>query len=112
MHNVSFEEVRKHVPRDALSGLFVYRPRTDFSQFVMNVVAKVQELGVQRVMILVQKGVSEEVIDDATQRIAELLESEKEKHGNRKIALECFHGWTRADLRQLKRKWDRAQKAR
>ena len=52
-------------------------PHTDFSEFIMDVVENIREMGLQRIVILVQKGVSESVIDDATQRIAELLEGEK-----------------------------------
>ena len=37
MHNVSFEESRKHVPLDALGAVHVYRPHTEFSQFVMDI---------------------------------------------------------------------------
>ena len=106
MHTVSFEETRKHVPLGAPGGIFVYRLHTEFSQFVMDVVEHVHDKKLQRVVILVQKGISEGVIDDATQRIAELLESEK-LHENRKIAMECFHDLTRTDLRRLKRQWQR-----
>ena len=172
MHNVSFEETRKHVPLDALGAIHVYRLHTEFSQFVMEVVENIREReDLQRIVILVQKGVEASVIDDATQRIAELLEgacrsesgeacgvsahtpngltadgflstsplsadaetpspvrenraeksafvSESETKGNvlraetpqnptfpRKIALECFHGLTRTELRRLKRNW-------
>ena len=110
MHNISFEESRKHVPLGVPGGVFVYRLHTEFSQFVMDVVAHIQERGLQRIVILVQKGVSESVVDDATQRIAELLESEKRSKEGRKIALECFHDLTRAELRRLKRQWERSQK--
>ena len=141
MHNVSFEETRKHVPLDALGAIHVYRLHTEFSQFVMEVVENIREMGLQRIVILVQKGVEASVIDDATQRIAELLEgacrsesgeacgvSAHTPNGltadslstsplsadaetpspvreNRKIALECFHGLTRTELRRLKRDW-------
>ena len=78
MHNVSFEETQKHVPVDALGAIHVYRLHTEFSQFVMDVVENIRERGdLQRIVILVQKGVSKSVIDDATQRIAELLEDER-----------------------------------
>lgn len=43
MHNVSFEETRKHVPVDALGAIHVYRPQTDFSEFIMDVVENIQE---------------------------------------------------------------------
>ena len=108
MHNVSIEAIRKHVPVDATAGVFVYRPLTEFSQFVMAVVKNIREMDLQRIVILAQKGVSEVVIDDAMQRIAELLESEK-PNKNKKIALECFHGLTRAELRRLKRQWQRSR---
>ena len=111
MHNVSFEETRKHVPVDALGAIHVYRPHTDFSEFIMNVVENIQERDLQRIVILVQKGVSKSVIDDATQRIAELLEGEKLDE-NKKIALECFHGLTRIELRRLKRQWERSRKGK
>ena len=91
-------------------GIFVYRLHTEFSEFVMDVVEDIQERDLQRIVILVQKGVSESVVDDATQRIAELLEGEKRgKKESRKIALECFHDLTRAELRRLKRQWERSQ---
>ena len=109
MHNVSFEETRKHVPADALGAIHVYRPQTDFSQFIMDVVENIREMDLQRIVILVQKGVSESVIDDATQRIAELLEGEKLDE-NKKIALECFHGLTRIELRRLKRQWKQSRR--
>jgi len=105
MHNVSLEESKKHVPIDAHGAVFVYRPHTEFSEFVMDVVEHIRELGLQRGVILVQKGVSETVVNDATQRIAELLEDEGPTKEGRKIALECFHGLTRAELRRLKRQW-------
>ena len=112
MHNVSFEETRKHVPLDALGAIHVYRLHTEFSQFVMEVVENIREMGLQRIVILVQKGVEASVIDDATQRIAELLEgacrdaeTPSPVRENRKIALECFHGLTRTELRRLKRNW-------
>lgn len=116
MHNVSFQETRKHVPVDALGAIHVYRPHTDFSEFIMNVVENIQERDLQRIVILVQKGVSKSVIDDATQRIAELLEDERRGEvvspvrENKKIALECFHGLTRIELRRLKRQWKRSRK--
>lgn len=109
MHNISFEESRKRFPVGIPGGVFVYRLHTEFSQFVMDVVEHIQERGLQRVVILVQKGVSKSVIDDVTQRIAELLESEK-RTKQKKIALECLHGLTRTELRQLKRQWERSQK--
>lgn len=115
MHNVSFEETRKHVPVDALGAIHVYRPQTEFSQFIMNVVENIRERDLQRIVILVQKGVSKSVIDDATQRIAELLEDQRRGEvaspvqENRKIALECFHGLTRIELRRLKRQWERSR---
>jgi len=116
MHNVSFEETRKHVPADALGAIHVYRPQTEFSQFIMDVVENIREMDLQRIVILVQKGVSKSVIDDATQRIAELLEDERRGEvtspGQQKIALECLHGWTRADLGKLKRQWKRSQTER
>ena len=118
MHNVSFEETQKHVPADAPGAIYVYRPHTDFSQFVMDVVANIEKRDLQRVVILVQKGVAKPVIDDATQRIAELLEGEcKGKltspvRENKKIALECFHDLTRIELRRLKRQWERSRKGR
>lgn len=116
MHNVPLEESRKHVPVGTLGGIFIYRPHTEFSEFVMDVVEHIRELDLQRAVILVQKGVSKSIIDDATQRIAELLESESRGEvispGQRKIALECPHGWTRADLRKLKRQWERSQTER
>ena len=111
MHNVSFEAIRKHVPVDATAGVFVYRLHTEFSQFVMDVVEHIREMGLQRVVILVQKGVSEAVVDDVTQRIAELLESERINE-HRKIALECFHDLTRAELRRLKRQWKQSRRKR
>ncbi|MDE0681676.1 MAG: hypothetical protein OXI63_02055 [Candidatus Poribacteria bacterium] len=111
MHNVSFEESRKHVPADALGAIHVYRPHTDFSEFIMDVVENIREMDLQRIVILVQKGVSKSVIDDATQRIAELLEGEKLDE-NKKIALECFHGLTRVELRRLKRQWERSRTKR
>ena len=115
MHNVSFEETQKHVPADALGAIHVYRPQTEFSQFVMDVVENIREMGLQRIVILVQKGVPKSAIDDATQRMAELLEDERRGgitspvQENRKIALECFHGLTRIELRRLKRQWERSQ---
>lgn len=118
MHNVSFEETRKHVPADGLGAIHVYRPHTDFSEFIMDVVENIREMGLQRIVILVQKGVSKSVIDDATQRIAELLEDERRGEvtspiqENRKIALECFHGLTRIELRRLKRQWERSRKGK
>ena len=118
MHNVSFEETRKHVPVDALGAIHVYRPHTEFSEFIMDVVENIREMGLQRIVILVQKGVPESVIDDATQRIAELLEDERRSgetppvRENRKIALECFHGLTRIELRRLKRQWERSRKGK
>ena len=108
MHNVSFEETQKHVPVDALGAIHVYRPHTEFSEFIMDVVENIRERGLQRIVILVQKGVEKSVIDDATQRIAELLEGEKLDE-NKKIALECFHGLTRIELRRLKRQWERSR---
>ena len=39
MHNVSLEESRNNVPVDTAGGIFVYRLHTDFSEFVMHVVA-------------------------------------------------------------------------
>lgn len=110
MHTVPFEETRKHVPADAPGAIHVYRPQTDFSQFIMDVVENFREMeDLQRVVILVQKGVPESVIHDATQRIAELLEGEKHNE-NKKIALECFHDLTRAGLRRLKRKWEQSRR--
>lgn len=111
MHNVSFEETRKHVPVGAPGAIHVYRPHTDFSEFIMDVVENTREMGLQRIVILVQKGVEESVIDDATQRIAELLEGEK-RNEDKKIALECFHGLTRIELRRLKRQWERSRKGK
>lgn len=113
MHNVSFEETRKHVPEDAHGAIHVYRPHTDYSQFVMNVVRDILELGFQRIVILVQKGVPEDVIRDATQRIAELVEGKKvPRPQRRKIAIECFDGLTRSELRRLKRQWERSREKR
>ena len=112
MHNVSFEETRKHVPVDALGAIHVYRPQTDFSEFIMDVVENIQERDLQRIVILVQKGVSKSVIDDATQRIAELLEGERRGQLTspvREIALECFTDLTRIELRRLKRQWERSR---
>ncbi|MCY3722570.1 MAG: hypothetical protein OXG97_10150 [Candidatus Poribacteria bacterium] len=110
MYNVSFEETQKHgFPADVLGAIYVYRPHTDFSEFIMDVVENIREMGLQRIVILVQKGVSKFVIDDATQRIAELLEGEKLDE-NKKIALECFHDLTRADLRRLKRQWKQSRR--
>lgn len=111
MHNVSFEESRKHVPVGALGGIFIYRPHTEFSEFVLDAVEHIQDLGLQRIVILVQKGVEASVVDDATQRIAEILEGQPSP-GHRKIALECLHGLTRADLRRIKREWKRSQKGK
>ena len=114
MHNVSLEESRKHVPVGTLGAIFVYRPHTEFSQFVMDVVEHIRELGLQRAVILVQKGVEFSVVEDATQRIAELLEGEGRGEVTSpvqgKIALECFHDLTRADLRRIKRQWQRSQR--
>lgn len=56
MHNVSFEETRKHVPVGAPGAIHVYRPHTDFSEFIMDVVENTREMGLQRIVILVQKG--------------------------------------------------------
>ena len=111
MHNVSFEESRKHVPPDVLGAIHVYRLHTEFSQFVMDIVENIREMDLQRIVILAQKGVPQVVIDDATQRIAELLESERLSE-NKKIALECFCDLTRAELRRLKRQWERSQQKR
>ena len=110
MHNISFEESRKHVPLGVPGGVFVYRLHTEFSQFVMDTVEHIHERGLQRAVILVQKGVEFSVIDDATQRIAELLESEKRSKEGRKIALECFHDLTRTELRRLKRQWEQSHR--
>lgn len=110
MHNVSLEESRKHVPVGTRGGIFIYRPHTEFSEFVMDVVEHIWELDLQRAVILVQKGVEFSIVDDATQRIAELLESEKRSKEDRNIALECFHDLTRAELRKLKRQWQRSRK--
>ena len=110
MHDVSLEESRKHVPVGTLGAIFVYRPHTEFSEFVMDVVEKIHECGIQRAVILVQTGVSETVVNDATHRIAELLESKGRSEEDRKIAIECFHGLTRAELRRLKRQWQRSRK--
>lgn len=112
MHNVSFEESRKHVPLDVLGAIHVYRLHTEFSQFVMDVVENIREMNLQRIVILVQKGVSEVVIADATRRIAELLEGKRLSKENKKIALECFHGFTRTELRRLKRRWERSRTER
>lgn len=104
---VPLEEGRKQVPVESPGGIFVYRPHTDFSEFIMRVVDAVKERGLQRAVILVQKGVETSVIEDATERIAELLESEK-LNEQKKIALECFHGLTRSELRRIKRDWERS----
>ena len=112
MRNVSIEESRKQVPSEALGAIHVYRQHTDFSQFVMDVIETIREMDLQRVVILVQKGVSEAVVDDAAQRIAELLEGEKHSKEGRNIALECFHGLTRAELRRLKRQWQQSRRKR
>ena len=109
MHNVSFEELRKPVPVGSRGCIFIYRQHTEFSQFVMDVVDHIQDLGLQRIVILVQKGVGASVVEDATQRIAEIIESNPSPV-HRKIALECFHDLTRADLRRIKREWKRSQK--
>lgn len=109
MHNVSLEESRKHVPVDAIGGVFVYRPHTELSVFVMDVVEDIRHMRLQRAVILVQTGVSEAVVKDAVQRIAELLENEGLSKEGRNIALECFHGLTRAQLRRIKRQWQRSQ---
>ena len=111
MHNVSFEDSRKHVPPDVRGAIHVYRLHTEFSQFVMDIIENIREMDLQRIVILAQKGVSETVVDDATQRIAELLESER-LNENKKIALECFHGLTRAELRRLKRQWKQSRRKR
>lgn len=111
MHNVSVEESRKHVPVDTRGGIFVYRPHTEISVFVMDAVENIRERDLQRIVILVQKGVPKSAIDDATQRIAELIEGEKLDE-NKKIALECFHGLTRIELRRLKRQWERSRKGK
>ena len=126
MHNVSLEESRKHVSAEVPGAIFVYRPHTEFSEFVLDAVEHIQGRGLQRIVILVQKGVEASVVEDATERIAELLESEPSPvhlpggaevsdtsaPPGRKIALECFHELTRADLRRIKRKWKRAQKGK
>lgn len=109
MHNVSFEETRKHVPVGVPGGVFVYRLHTESSQFIMDVVENIRKQGLQRVVILIQKGVAKATIDDATQQIAELLESKKTPE-RRKIAIECFDGLTRSELRRLKRQWERSRK--
>ena len=108
MYDVTFEESRKHVSVDAPAAVCVYRPQTEFSQFIMDVVDRVRELDIQRVVILVQVGVEISVVDDAVQRIAQLLAGEK-LNEERKIALECFHGFTRAELRKMKRQWQKAR---
>ena len=110
MHDVSLEESRKHVPVGLRGGIFVYRLHTEFSKFVMDVVEKIHEFGIQRAVILVQTGVSEVVINDATQRIAELLESEGCSKEDRKIAIECFTDLTRAELRKIKRQWEKSRR--
>ena len=50
-----FEESRKHVPMDAHGAVFVYRPQTELSEFVMDVVEHIRELGLQRGVILCPK---------------------------------------------------------
>ena len=125
MHNISFEESRTRVPLGVPGGVFIYRLHTEFSQFVMDVVENIRKHGLQRAVILVQKGVPKATVDDATQRISELLErrdptcrtgsvasseSEKRSKEGQNIALECFHDLTRADLRRLKRQWGRTRK--
>lgn len=114
MHDVSLEESRRHVPVGLRGAIFVYRPHTEFSEFVMDVVEKIHECGIQRAVILVQTGVSEAVVNDATHRIAELLESRggvtPPVREDQKIAIECFHGLTRVELRRLKRQWQRSRK--
>ena len=110
MHNVRREELRKRFPAGIRSGVFVYRPQTEFSQFVMRVVEEIHKLGLQRAVIVVQKGVPETIIRDATERIAELLENERRPAASKQIAIECLHGFTRADIRKLKRQWEKSRR--
>ena len=109
MHNVSLEESRKHVSVNTPGGIFIYRRQTEFSQFVMDVVEHIHELGLQRAVVVVQEGVPETVIRDVAERIAELLEGEGLSKEGRQVALECFHGLTRAEIRKLKRRWKKSR---
>ena len=110
MHNISLEEARKRFPVGIRSGVFVYRHQTEFSQFVMRVVEEIHELDLQRAVIVVQKGIPETVIRDATERIAELLENERRPAASKQITIESFHGFTRADIRKLKRQWEKSRR--
>ena len=109
MHNVSLEESRKHVSVNIPGGIFIYRPYTEFSKFVMDVVKHIRDLGIHRAVIVVQEGVPETVIRDAAERIAELLEGGGLSKEGRQVALECFHGLTRAEIRKLKRQWRKSR---
>ena len=109
MHNISIEESKERFPAGIPGGVFIYRPQTDFSHFVMDVVEYIHELGLQRAVILSQKGVPETVVCDATERIAELLESEKRSAEGRQIAIEIFHNLTCAEIRRLKSKWKQSR---
>ena len=110
MHNISLEESRKRFPAGIRGGIFVYRRQTEFSRFVIGVVEEIHELGLQRAVIVVQKGVPETVICDATERIAELLENERCPAASTQITIECLHGFTRADIRKLKRQWEKSRR--
>ena len=110
MHNISLEESRKRFPVGTRSGIFVYRPQTEFSQFVMQVVEEIHELALQRAILVVQKGVPETVIRDATERIAELLENESRPEASKQITIECLHGFTHADIRKLKHEWEKSRR--
>ena len=110
MHNISLEESRKRFPIGTRSGVFVYRLQTDFSQFVMRVVEEIHARDLQRTVLVVQKGVPETLIRDATERIAELLENENRPAASKQITIECLHGFTRADILKLKRQWEKSRR--
>lgn len=110
MQNVSLEEARKQVPVGTPGAVFVYRKQTESSKFILNVVEKLREMKhLQRIIILIQKGVDPLVIDDTLQSIALLLENEK-LNEERKISFECFHDLTPADLHKIKLKWLRQRR--
>ena len=110
MHNISLEESRKRFPVGTPGGIFVYRLQTDSSQFVMDVVEHIHELGLQRAVIVVQEGVPETVILDATERITELLENRRCPAGSKQIVIECLHGLTRTEIRRMKLQWEKSRR--
>lgn len=106
MRQVTLEETRKHVPKDAKGGVFVIRNPENFGAYILDIVEIVEKLTLQRIVLLCHKRITKEFLDDLTDRLTLLIRAGAEaQHKERNMAIEAFGDLSNREINELKRKW-------